>query len=775
MIRTKTTYSKEVFNDFAKHNIKTSGSMKVIYGCAVIILACALVMAVLGSIVEAIVYGILGLIFAGYSPLMKAIINANNKRNIGTTDEYEFYDDKFYVTAYDKNGVEMASSSIMYSRLYKVKKNFGYGYIYVNKQVAYIIQRENFEDKAEFDIVLDKIQKAIRQSKIKGTTPAVFGSQNVTPASEEGEQDLGEPVPPPETEEDILARKALEAQKAAEEAAKAEEENAEENKEEGAEGEDENAQDVATEDGVEEEKEILDEETPAEDSELDETAEQPETEEVEPETVADEDPAVVEAEKALSEADEVLANAVELDETADEVDSLPTDEDDDDNDAAEQQPVDEVVNNFIVNEVNDMELADEAENVEENSNQNNPFENEQPEFVDNYEDLPEPVDPYQSQPVVEEENLAEQPEAVVVPAYQEVAPQPETEDVEEDEDDDEEDKPVRKRKKRATTKKKTALTEKRGRGRPRKEESEKDKKPKRGRGRPKKEDSEKDKKPKRGRGRPKKAESEKKTKKAVGEKRGRGRPRKEDSAKKKPAKKTVKPAQEETYVTQDVAPVQAEPTPVVTVVNTTEQPTIQSAEPATNYAEESVYTTPAEPVYNAQPVAMQPETEEEYVAEPTAEVEPVVEDVEEDNIPNTVSEADYADAQALLREYGEAPAEETTEEVEDEATIEDVQPVIEEDSFEENALEDVETEEEFANPNIDDSLEESVEEDEIPEAPVRFTETLADDPNYQPVQPASAQMVEQPDSDVTYSVDTSDESDDDSDSTVNIGSMPEDI
>ena len=66
MIRTKTTKSKEVFNDFAKHNIKTSGSMKVIYGCAVIILACALVMAVLGSIVEAIVYGILGLIFASY-------------------------------------------------------------------------------------------------------------------------------------------------------------------------------------------------------------------------------------------------------------------------------------------------------------------------------------------------------------------------------------------------------------------------------------------------------------------------------------------------------------------------------------------------------------------------------------------------------------------------------------------------------------------------------------------------------------------------------------
>ena len=44
------------------------------------------------------------------------------------------------------------------------------------------------------------------------------------------------------------------------------------------------------------------------------------------------------------------------------------------------------------------------------------------------------------------------------------------------------------------------------------------------------------------------------------------------------------------------------------------------------------------------------------------------ESFEEANIPDTVSEEDMADAQALLREYGESPAEE----------VEDVQPVIEE-------------------------------------------------------------------------------------------------
>ena len=129
MIKTKMNYSKEAFNDFAKYSIKTSGTMKIIYICAVLILACSVVLLVLGNIAEGILYGCLGLIFAFYAPLMRLIINLNNKRNIGTVDEYEFDEDRFSIVSKDANNVEVSTSTLIYSRLFKVKKHY-YFFVY---------------------------------------------------------------------------------------------------------------------------------------------------------------------------------------------------------------------------------------------------------------------------------------------------------------------------------------------------------------------------------------------------------------------------------------------------------------------------------------------------------------------------------------------------------------------------------------------------------------------------------------------------------------------
>ena len=81
MIKTETTYTKKVFGEFAKYSIKSNWSMKVIYGCAVLLLAFATVILFLGNnITEGILFAILGFVFAICAPLMRVIINQNNKR-----------------------------------------------------------------------------------------------------------------------------------------------------------------------------------------------------------------------------------------------------------------------------------------------------------------------------------------------------------------------------------------------------------------------------------------------------------------------------------------------------------------------------------------------------------------------------------------------------------------------------------------------------------------------------------------------------------------------
>lgn len=197
MIKSEMTYTKQVFNDFAVFNIKKNKEMRFIYVCAAIILAFTIVMFTVGDIVSGIIYGVIGVIFACYGWFMKMIINHNNKKNIGTTDVYEFYDDKFIVSSHDKKGAEIATASLVYSRLYKVVEYKNYAYIYVNKAVAYIIDKNSFENEQTFKGVLEKISTEILNQKIKNATPVVYGGYNVVPPNEEPIKDVSDPLPPP--------------------------------------------------------------------------------------------------------------------------------------------------------------------------------------------------------------------------------------------------------------------------------------------------------------------------------------------------------------------------------------------------------------------------------------------------------------------------------------------------------------------------------------------------------------------------------------------------
>ena len=204
MINSKITNTKKVFKDFAKYSVKTNITMKIIYTLAVLILAASVVLFISNRILDAAIFTVLGVIFALCAPAMEWLNVSNNKSNVGSVDEFQFYEDRFVVTSFDKKGLELSDSTLFYNRLYKVKKYLNYGYIYVNKAVAYIVDKNEFEDEKQFDLVLDRINQAIiNNKKNRGTTPVVFGSQNVTAPTEEPPQDLGEPVPPPPTEEDL--------------------------------------------------------------------------------------------------------------------------------------------------------------------------------------------------------------------------------------------------------------------------------------------------------------------------------------------------------------------------------------------------------------------------------------------------------------------------------------------------------------------------------------------------------------------------------------------
>ena len=599
MINSKITNTKKVFKDFAKYSVKTNITMKIIYTLAVLILAASVVLFISNRILDAAIFTVLGVIFALCAPAMEWLNVSNNKSNVGSVDEFQFYEDRFVVTSFDKKGLEISDSSLFYNRLYKVKKYLNYGYIYVNKAVAYIVDKNEFEDEKQFDLVLDRINQAIiNNKKNRGTTPVVFGSQNVTAPTEEPPQDLGEPVPPPPTEEDLAYE--------------------EEQKENKRITEFEGEQKIDYEGNV---TVVAEEES-----------EENKTEVAEDEIENNED-------------------KVEDVETTDK--TLNEENDDEGDDASEQKPFDiEKEYPFLPTEKEEVE-TDMVEDTQ-------PMSDEAVSFAQ-VNDIDDDGDetPAEQVPTEQDEYLAPQTEDIVAPV---VAEQTEVEQPVEEEkpaEDKVEDAPKRKRGRPAGTTKKPKTDDgedkpKRKRGRPagttKKKPTEKKTPGKRGRpvGSTKKPKTEQADKPKGKRGRPAKPKTAEELNKPKGK---RGRP---------PKKKTeevvteVQPAQDVAYVEQPkqepvvVAPVVAEQTEVEQPV---QQPVVEEV------AEQPVYTAPVEqeaPTFEAQPeeVVNNFEDNDDEGDETPAEQQPV--DFE---MPNDIGQENAQPTQEDLDEVAALQAE----------------------------------------------------------------------------------------------------------------------
>lgn len=627
MINSKITNTKKVFKDFAKYSVKTNITMKIIYTLAVLILAASVVLFISNRILDAAIFTVLGVIFALCAPAMEWLNVSNNKSNVGSVDEFQFYEDRFVVTSFDKKGLELSDSTLFYNRLYKVKKYLNYGYIYVNKAVAYIVDKNEFEDEKQFDLVLDRINQAIiNNKKNRGTTPVVFGSQNVTAPTEEPPQDLGEPVPPPPTEEDLAYE--------------------EEQKENKRITEFEGEQKIDYEGNV---------------------------------TVVAEEES--EENKTEVAEDEIENNKDKVEDVETTDTTLNEENDDEGDDASEQKPFDiEKEYPFLPTEKEEVE-TDMVEDTQ-------PMSDEAVSFAQ-VNDIDDDGDetPAEQVPTEQDEYLAPQTEDVVAPVVEEQTEveQPVQQPVEEEKpaEDKVEDAPKRKRGRPAGTTKKPKTDDgedkpKRKRGRPagttKKKPTEKKTPGKRGRpvGSTKKTKTEQAYKPKGKRGRPAKPKTAEELNKPKGK---RGRP---------PKKKTeevvteVQPAQDVAYVEQPkqepvvIAPVVAEQTEVEQPV---QQPVVEEV------AEQPVYTAPVEqevPTFEAQPeeVVNNFEDNDDEGDETPAEQQPV--DFE---MPNDIGQENAQPTQEDLNEVAALQAEYNMEEP---VAQTEVQPeIVEENSTEE--------------------------------------------------------------------------------------------
>ena len=166
-IKCEQVYTKEVLSDFADYTVKSNKSTIIIYVCAVIILMCAIAMFSFGDIYSGVIYTILGLFFAFYGKFIKFVMLKNNKKNIGNKDVYTFGENSLKVDTYDAQGKQISSTTIVYENLFEVKKYKSYGFIYVNKAVAYIVNLQNFKDVVDFNFALVRIENAINAKKLE--------------------------------------------------------------------------------------------------------------------------------------------------------------------------------------------------------------------------------------------------------------------------------------------------------------------------------------------------------------------------------------------------------------------------------------------------------------------------------------------------------------------------------------------------------------------------------------------------------------------------------
>lgn len=157
-------YSKEVLNCFINFSLKNIWII-IILVCSAIILACSISMFAILQLSDALLYLFIGIFFALYPFFIKFILKKQNSKNLNTTDNYRFFEDKLEVDSFDSFNNKFSTATVLYNRLVKVKTYKDYGYIYINKQMAYIVSKQNFKTEEEFNFVLTRISKAIGQEK----------------------------------------------------------------------------------------------------------------------------------------------------------------------------------------------------------------------------------------------------------------------------------------------------------------------------------------------------------------------------------------------------------------------------------------------------------------------------------------------------------------------------------------------------------------------------------------------------------------------------------
>ncbi len=159
MIRSSFTYTKAELDTFLSYIIRKNIALKIIYVCSAIILACSIFMFCTASYVEGALYLVCGAFFAFYGLILKIVGDKNNKKNVNNIDSYEFDEDKLSATTVNAQGEQIASIVVRYEDIYKIMQNGNdRAYIFVNKVVALILARENFENESDFDNVINRIK-----------------------------------------------------------------------------------------------------------------------------------------------------------------------------------------------------------------------------------------------------------------------------------------------------------------------------------------------------------------------------------------------------------------------------------------------------------------------------------------------------------------------------------------------------------------------------------------------------------------------------------------
>lgn len=159
MIKSSFVYTKEELDTFLSYILRKNVALKIIYVCSAVILACSIFMFCTASYVEGALYLACGVFFAFYGLILKLVGDKNNKKNINNVDTYEFSEDSIFATTANAQGEQIASLTVRYEDIFKLVQNGeNRAYIFVNKVVALIVARENFENPSEFDEVINRIK-----------------------------------------------------------------------------------------------------------------------------------------------------------------------------------------------------------------------------------------------------------------------------------------------------------------------------------------------------------------------------------------------------------------------------------------------------------------------------------------------------------------------------------------------------------------------------------------------------------------------------------------